>query len=136
VGHFDVDASPPIASALAYDPTIEFRSARRCCWIVPLAADEKSYCPPSIKMASAMMVVAGTRPDRRDVDRTKAENSHPKCVIKQLQDDNHIPSYCVIDRTHEGHSFHSAIVCHHFDGFVFPGQANAMECSFSRAYEN
>lgn len=39
VGYFNVDASPPLGSPLAYNPTIEVQSPLRCCGIVLLAAD-------------------------------------------------------------------------------------------------
>ncbi len=40
VGFFDVDASPPIGSPLAYNPTIEVTSPLRCRGIVLLGADQ------------------------------------------------------------------------------------------------
>lgn len=40
VGYFDIDASPPIGSPLAYNPTIEVTSPLRCRGIVLLGADQ------------------------------------------------------------------------------------------------
>lgn len=40
VGHFEVDASPPIGSPLAYDPTIEVTSPLSCRGIVLVGAEE------------------------------------------------------------------------------------------------
>lgn len=40
VGHFEVDASPPIGSPLAYDPTIEVTSPLSCRGIVLVGANE------------------------------------------------------------------------------------------------